>query len=137
MENMALPDPFVPPTNNISGNGINHTSNNKKLRWCTKPLERRSLYMPSNHAPQGVLECWVDIMRPDTAAVFPPDDVSLPPKQIFEVRVVIWRGKSIPAMDWLEGMSDLFVKVWPEGCSPQETDTHWRCSNGKPSWNYR
>ena len=35
------------------------------------------------------------------------------------------------------GMSDLYVKVWPEGCPPQETDTHWRCKKGKASWNYR
>ena len=34
-------------------------------------------------------------------------------------------------------MSDLFVKVWPEGCKPKETDTHWRCKRGKASWNYR
>jgi hypothetical protein len=37
----------------------------------------------------------------------------------------------------LLGMSDLFVKCWPEGCAPQETDTHWRCKKGKASWNYR
>jgi hypothetical protein len=29
------------------------------------------------------------------------------------------------------------VKCWPEGCDPQETDTHWRCKKGKGSWNYR
>jgi hypothetical protein len=40
-------------------------------------------------------------------------------------------------MDSLEGMSDLFVKCWPEGCSPQTTDTHWRCKKGKASFNYR
>lgn len=34
-------------------------------------------------------------------------------------------------------MSDLFLKVWPEGCKIQETDTHWRCKRGKASWNYR
>jgi hypothetical protein len=34
-------------------------------------------------------------------------------------------------MDSLEGMSDLFVKVWPEGCDAQETDTHWRCKKGE------
>ena len=76
-------------------------------------------------------------MRPEAALVFPPDDVSLPPKQLFEVRVVIWKSKDVPPMDSLEGMSDLFMKVWPEGCPPQETDTHWRCKKGKASWNWR
>jgi len=34
---------------------------------------------------------------------------------MFEVRVVIWKCKNVPPMDSLEGMSDLFVKCWPEG----------------------
>lgn len=40
------------------------------------------------------------------------------------MRVVVWKTKNVPPMD-VEGMSDLFVKIWPEGCQPQETDTHW------------
>ena len=56
---------------------------------------------------------------------------------MFEVRIVIWKTKDVPAMDTLENMSDLFVKVWPEGCDPQETDTHWRCKKGKGSFNWR
>eukprot|EP01034_Spumella_vulgaris_P027083 gene27083-33756_t len=108
-----------------------------KVRWQTKPLERRQIYQPKKSAPQGVVECWVDILRPEVASTFPPDDVSLPPKQMFEVRVVIWKTKNVPPMDSLEGMSDLYVKCWPEGCKPQETDTHWRCKKGKASFNYR
>jgi hypothetical protein len=34
-------------------------------------------------------------------------------------------------------MSDLFVRAWPEGCSYQDSDTHWRAKKGKASWNYR
>ena len=108
-----------------------------KVRWDTKPIERRSIYQPSKSMPQGVLECWVDIMKPEIATTFPPDDVNLPPSQIFEVRVVIWKTKNVPNMDSFEGMSDLFVKCWPEGCKPQETDTHWRCQKGKASFNWR
>ena len=76
-------------------------------------------------------------MTPQQALAFPPDDVSLPPTKTFEVRVVIWKTKDVPPMDTLEGMSDLFVKCWTEGCTPQETDTHWRCKNGKASFNWR
>jgi hypothetical protein len=108
-----------------------------KVRWHTKPVERRSLYIPSKNMPQGVLECWLDIMKPEIASTFPPDDVALPPVQMFEVRVVIWKAKNVPAMDELEGMSDLYVKCWPEGSKPQETDTHWRAKKGKASWNWR
>ncbi len=108
-----------------------------RVRWSTKPIERRTLYAPGFTLGRGTMELWVDIMTPEQAIAFPPDDVSLPPKQIFEVRVVIWKTKDVPPMDSLEGMSDLFVKCWPEGCDPQETDTHWRCKKGKASFNWR
>jgi len=102
-----------------------------RVRWCTKPIERRTLTIPSKSGTsQGVLEMYMDIMRPEEAAAFPPDDIALPPTQIFEVRVVIWKCKDVPPMDTFEGMSDLFVKCWPEGCAPQETDTHWRAKKG-------
>ena len=117
------------------GDGKDNSS--AKPRWQTKPVERRSLYHAGAKQPQGILEMWLDIMKPDVADVFPPDDVHLPPKQIFEVRVVLWKARDVPPMDWLEGMSDLFVKCWVEGCKAQETDTHWRAKKGRASWNYR
>lgn len=39
----------------------------------------------------------------------------------------------------MEGTSDVFVRTWLSG-EPQdrrETDTHWRCTDGNPSFNYR
>lgn len=80
-----------------------------KPRWQTKPIERRTLYNPTSRGQQGMVECWVDIMTPETALVFEPDDVSLPPKQIFEVRVVIWKSKNVPAMDKFSGKYSKFV----------------------------
>jgi hypothetical protein len=109
----------------------------RKVRWKTKPIERRTLMIPGSTQSRGVLECWVDIMTPEVANAFPADNVALPPKQIFEVRLVVWKAKDVPAMDSLENMSDLYVRAWPEGCTPQETDTHWRAKKGKASWNWR
>lgn len=106
-------------------------------RWDVKPLETRPIYVPSNGSPQGQLECWVDILLPEESKLFPPDDVALPPVQVFEVRVVIWNARHVVAGDGFENMSDLYVKVWPEGCDPQFTDTHWRAKRGKASWNWR
>ena len=77
--------------------------------------------MQGSNQIRGTLQCWVDIMKPQVAITYPPDDVSLPPKQVFELRVVIWNAKDVPAMDSLENMSDLFCKVWPEGCEQQVT----------------
>jgi hypothetical protein len=121
---------------------IGHSNRNEdpeKLRWDTKDLENRALYVPSSNNPQGVLQCWIDILRPGEATAFPPDDVALPPRQLFEVRVVIWKSADVPAQDTLGGqnMTDLFIKCWPEGCSEQETDTHWRSKKGKASFNWR
>jgi len=94
-------------------------------RWDPKPVEKRTLYIPSNNASQGVIQLWVDILEPAVAAAFPPEDVALPPTKVFEMRVVIWKVRNVPAADTFENMSDLFVKAWPEGCDPHETDTHW------------
>jgi hypothetical protein len=38
---------------------------------------------------------WVDIMKPEVASAFPPDDVSLPPTQMFEVNytfLLVWHA---------------------------------------------
>jgi hypothetical protein len=106
-------------------------------RWALKPVERRSIFISSSKFSQGSIDCWLDIMSSEEASAFEVDDVGLKPKEIFEVRVIIWKSKDVPPMDTTEGMSDLFVKCWPESCKEQETDTHWRCKNGKASWNYR
>lgn len=36
-------------------------------------------------APQGFLKCWLDLLPPEDAKAFPPDDVALPPALDFEV----------------------------------------------------
>jgi len=36
-----------------------------------------------------------------------------------------------------EGTSDVFVKAWIDEAHVKETDTHWRCSTGEASFNYR
>lgn len=109
------------------------------MRWDVKHLERRSIYVPSSNTAQGVVECWVDILTPAEAGVFDPDDVALPPRQIFEMRMVIWKCKDVPPADTFGGqnMTDMYVKCWPEGCNGQETDTHWRAKKGKGSFNWR
>ncbi|RQM17860.1 hypothetical protein B5M09_006666, partial [Aphanomyces astaci] len=84
----------------------------------------------------GSLQLWVDILTPAQAALYEPVNIEPPPPQKFEVRVVIWRSEGVTDRD-MNTMNDLFVKAWMEGTKPQTTDTHWRCSTGKGSWNYR
>lgn len=120
-------------------NRIMPTDDPNHLRWDTKPLETRSLYAPTSNNAQGNFTCWLDILTPAEANAFPPDDVALPPRQIFEMRVVIWKAKDVPAQDTFGGqnMTDMYVQVRPEGCAEQTTDTHWRAKKGKGSFNWR
>mmetsp|Transcript_28502 Transcript_28502/g.20591 ORF Transcript_28502/g.20591 Transcript_28502/m.20591 type:complete len:87 (-) Transcript_28502:502-762(-) len=37
----------------------------------------------------------------------------------------------------VEGTSDVFIKACFDEEEVKETDTHWRCQNGKASFNYR
>ena len=122
-----------------SENRVTATDDPNGVRWDTKPIEVRSLYCSTSNNAQGQLRCWLDILTPAEAQVFPPDDVALPPRQIFEMRVVIWKCKEVPAQDLLGGqnMTDMYVQVRPEGCTEQQTDTHWRAKKGKGSFNWR
>jgi hypothetical protein len=43
--------------------------------------------------------------------------------------------ENVPMMD-VEGTSDVFVKARMNGIK-KETDTHWRCTTGEASFNYR
>jgi hypothetical protein len=99
--------------------------------WDLKPVERRELYNKKSSQPK--LTCWGDLMSTDTALTTPPDNIATQPNEAFEVRVVIWGTENVRSMDTIGGVgigSDLYVTCKLEGCSPQSTDTHWRCQNG-------
>uniref|UniRef100_M4BZV0 C2 domain-containing protein n=1 Tax=Hyaloperonospora arabidopsidis (strain Emoy2) TaxID=559515 RepID=M4BZV0_HYAAE len=103
-----------------------------------KPLEVRSLFAPSSTLPQGSLRLWVDILSGAEMKVAKPLDISLPPSQMFEVRVVIYKAKNVTAGDFTD-LSDLFVKCWLQNRDDksQITDTHWRAKHGRASFNWR
>ena len=52
------------------------------------------------------------------------------------MRLVVWDTKEIVAQD-VEGTSDVFIRAFLDTKDSKETDTHYRCSNGKASFNYR
>jgi hypothetical protein len=52
------------------------------------------------------------------------------------VRLVIWDTKDIVAKDW-EGTSDVYIRAFFDTRDARETDCHYRCQNGKASFNYR
>ena len=48
----------------------------------------------------------------------------------------MWDTVDVEAQD-VEGTSDVFIKAFMDDKDKKETDTHFRCSNGKASFNYR
>lgn len=51
------------------------------------------------------------------------------------MRVVIWGAEDITADD--TGMADAFVRCFMDQDQIIETDTHFRCQDTNPNWNYR
>jgi Ca2+-dependent lipid-binding protein len=81
---------------------------------------------------------WVEILP---ARVAPEDeepiwDIQKKPPQEFEVRLVVWDTVDIKMMDW-EGTSDVFIRSFFDNNNALETDCHYRCQDGKASFNYR
>jgi hypothetical protein len=63
-------------------------------------------------------------------------DLTPKPSEEFEVRLVVYETRNIPMMD-VEGTSDVYAKAFFDPSDAKETDTHYRCTNGKASFNYR
>jgi len=81
---------------------------------------------------------WVEILP---ARCAPEDeepiwDIKKKPPQEFQVRLVVWDTKDIKMMD-AEGTSDAFIRAFFDNDNALESDTHFRCQNGKASFNYR
>jgi Ca2+-dependent lipid-binding protein len=50
--------------------------------------------------------------------------------------VVIWDTKDVINAD-IEGTSDVFIRAFFDPKNAKETDTHYRCTTGAASFNYR
>lgn len=103
-----------------------------------RPLETRPLFAPSSSLPRGNIRLWVDILTGSQIHAVKPIDISPPPVQRFEVRVVIYKVKNVVAGDFTS-LSDLYVKSWVQDRDgeAQMTDTHWRAKRGRASFNWR
>jgi len=102
-----------------------------------KPIEYRELYHESTTLSQGVIKLWVEIHQTNNSTKMDdPWDISMQPVNEYEVRTVIWGTKDVICTD-VEGTSDVFCKAFIDNEDQRETDTHYRCSNGRASFNYR
>jgi len=103
-----------------------------------KPIEYRELYHESTSISQGTLKMWVEInpMQAAPGAVRDWDIAPKPPTDL-ELRVCVLNCKEIPMMD-VEGTVDAFCRGFFDTKEEvQETDTHFRCQDGKPDFEYR
>ena len=101
-----------------------------------KPIEYREIYHESTSISQGTLKMWVEI-NPMTALDVVDHDISSKPPVDLELRVCVLNCKEIPMMD-VEGTCDAFCRGFFDTKEDvQETDTHFRCQDGKPDFEYR
>ncbi len=87
---------------------------------------------------QGVIKLWLEIHQTTKTTKGMDKTWDLTPEPIldYEVRLVIYDTKDTLMMD-AEGTSDVFVKAYVDDKDKKETDTHYRCSTKKASFNYR
>lgn len=101
------------------------------------PIEERTLVKKTSAAPQGILECWVELLSPKEAKLIKPLDVRPFPKKDFELRVIIWGTRDVKFRDVAEKCNDLYVKG-KFGKEELDTDTHFRCRElGSFNWRWK
>jgi hypothetical protein len=81
---------------------------------------------------------WLEIHQSVTSTKGNARTYDLQPEPImdYELRVVVWDTRDVKNMD-VEGTSDVFIKAYIDDKDKKETDCHYRCKNGKASFNYR
>ncbi|KOO24435.1 c2 domain containing protein [Chrysochromulina tobinii] len=109
------------------------------------PKERRELRRPEINLRQGFVDLFVEIMTENEALHRRMLDISPPPTQKWEMRLIIWSARDVPRDLDDSGLSDLYVAAqYDDPYSKKKargmvlrTDTHFRASKGKASWNWR
>lgn len=87
---------------------------------------------------QGVIKCWVEITPANPEpGIIKTWEIAQKPLEEMEVRISVLNCKDVVTMDW-EGTTDAFFKGFFDAKEEiQETDTHWRCQDGLPDFEYR
>ena len=101
-----------------------------------KPIEYRQIYVPSSTVAQGVIKLWVELHETNKAGISEAYKVAPRPEKEYQMRLVVWDTVDVVNMD-IEGTSDVYGRAFFDTKEAKETDTHYRCMNGKASFNYR
>mmetsp|Transcript_9294 Transcript_9294/g.6660 ORF Transcript_9294/g.6660 Transcript_9294/m.6660 type:complete len:253 (-) Transcript_9294:589-1347(-) len=103
-----------------------------------KPIEWRQIYHESTSLSQGVIKMWVEIEANDkeTKKAQKAWDVTPEPILDYQLRLSVFGTEGLPNVD-AEGCTDAYIVAYIDDKDKRETDTHYRCSTGKASFNYR
>jgi|ERR1712096_161964 len=101
------------------------------------PVEQFDLFNPHTEKSHGKINLWTELYQDFNDKKF---DISDKPDELFELRIVIWDTEDIRSMD-IEDTTDCYIKVNVSDnkfkSTWKYTDTHWRCTNGCASFNWR
>lgn len=106
------------------------------------PIEKRFLYAQGSTNVRGWVTMFVEILTLEESVARPVVDISPPPEQQFELRLVCWEVKGAdPELDY-SGLADLYSLVYlsqggADVSKRLRTDTHFRAADHKASWNWR
>lgn len=106
------------------------------LKLNNKPVETRALYHPDIKGPQGNISLWCEIIEKSDLSKVKKWKINEACNIDFEMRLIIWETKEIPMMD-IEETSDVYVAAFVNPKNKKTTDTHFRCTNGDASFNWR
>jgi len=102
------------------------------------PIETRRLFHPSSKLPQGYLRMWTEIIpKDDPKFKISKLDIGKKPPAEYEIRMIIWDCKGIPRVNTISDTVDIYITAKINGGHEFKTDTHWRSTNGKGSFNWR
>jgi hypothetical protein len=102
-----------------------------------KPIEKRILYHPDLEGPQGWVSLWVEVFEKSERRKIDRLDISPPPVQELEMRLIVWETEDTPCAD-IEDMSDYYVSCFVDSNIKKSTDVHYRCEKGNSaSFNWR
>ncbi len=111
------------------------------LKTKEVPVEFRPIYHPDRKTAQGVLEMFVEVMSNQTAKLVKPAKIEKPAPEDFEIRLVIWEMRNLPATEKKPLSVFITCAYKPEGYLSEEvkkeTDTHLNTTDGWAVYNWR
>ena len=101
-----------------------------------KPIETRSLINPDFSNQQGNISLWIEIFDKKDSINMQPWQIQPEPITELELRLIVWETEDMRMMDD-EGTSDIYIVAFVDPKNKQSTDTHYRCTTGNASFNWR